>query len=641
MIVCFLLVFFAAYTCSHGGLVERPFYLAEDLQLNIHNGKIHFTLPNKENDDVLMGEFGTMLPSHLKSPQVCDNDQDNCLQFSSNIQLNAVKVGQCYKIEWFTSGNLTLSDCFDYGNDSWYGGPENSKQYWPFNNMTFNMFSYITKQDQNQAVAEPYWLTSSGGYIYVNKTVPLFIDSNNLYPNGLCLISQQTPPYLPRNGSYLGYKICMYNNAKQAHMNAVKNDLGKPTGVPDERMVQHPIWSTWVRFKYDVNATAVKAFAQDIVDYGFNNSQIEIDDNWESCYGSAQFNKSRFPNMAKLATELNEMGFRITLWNHPFINTNCDLFTTLKNKGYLVKDQSGNVVSSWWDGIGGVIDFTNPDAANWYLNRRRTLMKNNKIDSLKMDAGESSWLPQIPALNSSIYDQPNAFTSAYVRTVSKFNSMIEIRAGHLSQDLPTFVRMLDKDSKWTFENGLPTLLTTLFQLNLNGYTLVLPDMVGGNAYGKDVVTKELFIRWLQANTFMPSIQFSAAPWDFDNETVEISKKFTALHYSYSKKIITQMEKCVNTGVPVNTPIWWIAPEDKVAHSVWSEYMLGNNLLVAPVVEEGAVSRDIYLPKGKWRDEVYQQKIYHGPKWLKDYPAPLDTLPYFTRVGKRTEEDEDM
>ena len=76
--------------------------------------------------------------------------------------------------------------------------------------------------------------------------------------------------------------------------------------------------------------------------------------------------------------------------------------------------------------------------------------------------------------------------------------------------------MIDKDTYWTFENGLPTLITTLLQMNMNGYPLVLPDMIGGNGYNEPP-TKELFIRWLQANTFMPSMQFSYVPWEFDNE----------------------------------------------------------------------------------------------------------------------------
>lgn len=82
--------------------------------------------------------------------------------------------------------------------------------------------------------------------------------------------------------------------------------------------------------------------------------------------------------------------------------------------------------------------------------------------------------------------------------------------------------MVDRDSIWGLNNGLPTIITTTIQMNLNGYTLVLPDMIGGNGYNldheqADLPSKELFIRWVQANTFLPAMQFSFAPWNFDNE----------------------------------------------------------------------------------------------------------------------------
>lgn len=93
-----------------------------------------------------------------------------------------------------------------------------------------------------------------------------------------------------------------------------------------------------------------------------------------------------------------------------------------------------------------------------------------------------------------------------------------------TQDLPIFVRMVDRDSIWGLNNGLPTIVTTTIQMNLNGYTLVLPDMIGGNGYNlnhpqADLPTKELFIRWVQANTFLPVMQYSFAPWNFDNEVL--------------------------------------------------------------------------------------------------------------------------
>ena len=143
------------------------------------------------------------------------------------------------------------------------------------------------------------------------------------------------------------------------------------------------------------STTSVLQFAKQIVNNGFNNSQLEIDDNWETCYGSVTFNKSRFANMKKLSNTLKKMGFRVTLWNHPFINLNCPLQKEAKSKGYLVKDQNGNVDSVWWDGNGSVVDFTNSEAAKWFVQRHLDMMKKNGIDSLKFDAGESSWLPQV------------------------------------------------------------------------------------------------------------------------------------------------------------------------------------------------------------------------------------------------------
>lgn len=81
--------------------------------------------------------------------------------------------------------------------------------------------------------------------------------------------------------------------------------------------------------------------------------------------------------------------------------------------------------------------------------------------------------------------------------------------------MPIFTRMLDKDTFWGKANGLATLIPTLLHFSLEGYVFVLPDMIGGNGYNTLLPAKELFVRWMQANVFMPSLQFSYAPWDYD------------------------------------------------------------------------------------------------------------------------------
>lgn len=153
-----------------------------------------------------------------------------------------------------------------------------------------------------------------------------------------------------------------------------------------------------------------------------------------------------------------------------------------------------------------------------------------------------------------------------MRAVSTFGPFVEVRAGQGTQDLPIFVRFLDKDSLWTYRNGLPTLITSLLQMNLVGYGFILPDMIGGNGY-QGAPSEELFIRWLQANVFMPSLQYSYVPWDYSDEAIEISKKFTDLHAQYIDEFMKAFEEAVKTGEPVNGPIWWLDPRDDVALTI--------------------------------------------------------------------------
>lgn len=105
----------------------------------------------------------------------------------------------------------------------------------------------------------------------------------------------------------------------------------------------------------------------------------------------------------------------------------------------------------------------------------------------------------------------------------------------------------------------------------------------------------------------------------------------ALHAEYAPRIAELARAAADTGEPINRPVWWADPKDAVAHSVDSEFLLGDDLLVAPVLDEGAETIDIYLPTGSWRDEASADHAVHeGPTWLRDYAVDLWTLPYFSR-----------
>ena len=184
--------------------------------------------------------------------------------------------------------------------------------------------SYIQESD-NGAIMERYWLNSGGGYVIVHDKVPLFVDYKNILNNHLCFGAQLADPYTTsRPRTLLAYDLWFLPNVKEAHKHAVANYLGKPSGTPDYQMVKHPIWSTWAQYSREINTTKLLDFAEQILDNGFNNSQFEIDDQWETCYGSLVVNEEKFPDFNQTVQDLKAMGYRVTIWAHPFINMNCD-----------------------------------------------------------------------------------------------------------------------------------------------------------------------------------------------------------------------------------------------------------------------------------------------------------------------------
>jgi alpha-glucosidase len=108
--------------------------------------------------------------------------------------------------------------------------------------------------------------------------------------------------------------------------------------------------------------------------------------------------------------------------------------------------------------------------ADWFVDRLRKLQEETGIDSYKFDAGELSWSPSDPIFAN--YNlRPQGIVTDYVTAVAQFGDLVEVRSAYKSQKLPIFLRMIDKDSEWTWNNGLPTLVTTLLQLNMVGYPL--------------------------------------------------------------------------------------------------------------------------------------------------------------------------
>ncbi|XP_062594222.1 myogenesis-regulating glycosidase-like [Saccostrea cucullata] len=545
----------------------------------------------------------------------------------------------CYQFHWKVTVGLesVLSDCWDIGDAHWYGGFEDYYQPWPLEKMSRNMSAYIVDDSYQKklgGVQERYFITSKGVGIYIEEDVPLYISINASNDRKVCLQAKyEKYPYqnykklLPS----LNYHICVSTDVKLIHDFMSRTFIKlRPTDIPDSSMFRKPIWSTWAQYHKDINQSLILDFANNIIRNNFTHSQLEIDDDWTPKYGDIDFNVAKFPNARAMIKQLNDMGFRVTVWLHPFFNLDSNAFTEAASRFFLIRQFDSPLpgLVSWWDGkLAGIIDATNPEAVEWYLNQTKFLQNTYNISSFKFDAGEVNWLPKVYSAN---FDIPNEYSKHWANLAYKADETVrhqEVRVGYKTQDLPIFVRMLDKDSNWDYTNGLKTLIPTALTFGILGYPFILPDMIGGNAYYTHP-ERELYIRWMQANVFLPSLQFSIVPWQYDEEVINLTRRFIQLHEDYTETILKLAREATATGAPIVRPLWWIAPKDEVALTIDSEFLLGNDILVAPVLDKGASSRDVYLPGGQWND-VLRGGVKQGG-WYRNYKADLHELPYFIR-----------
>lgn len=500
----------------------------------------------------------------------------------------------CYDVAWSYGGSSSPyryrdrpSDCFPLGYGHWYGGAEVLEQRWPMNAQRSQMQPYLTgdylashwrsrpEYGRYGSIVEPYWISSSGVGIYVSGDVTLHSSFNADGDDRLCLKSDRRGYVNAENSDddlyreWLNYTVCRGENLLQVHRHMLRTHFARPRQVPDERTVRSPIWSTWARYKVHVNQTSVLEYATEIDRYGFPNSQIEIDDMYSTQYGDFDFDRAKFPDARAMTARLRELGFRVTVWVTPFANTGSRAFAEGVEKSYWAKTRPPYSVSSltrWWQGPKGaaVLDVTNAEAVRWYVRRLKAFQSEYGIDSFKFDAGELDFLPRDMYVPPDIVNT-NRLTDMYVRVTEQFGGMVEVRSGFRSQDVPVFFRMLDKDSVWGYDNGLRSMIPTALFMGVVGYPFVLPDMIGGNGYGDEdplrettIPDRELFVRWLEVSAFMPAMQFSIAPWQYDEEVVKIALKFVKIHETLvAPEVIRAGKIALKTGEPILRPLWWI------------------------------------------------------------------------------------
>jgi alpha-glucosidase (family GH31 glycosyl hydrolase) len=327
---------------------------------------------------------------------------------------------------------------------------------------------------------------------------------------------------------------------------------------------------------------------------------------------------------------LHDMGFRLMLWVSPFVSPDSAIYRELAQRQLLLRHPSGQPsIHSWWNGQSALLDVTNPDAIAWFRSRLDSLMQEMGVDGFKFDGGDPELCTAVEASNPFPGSLNYCEAWAKIGVTYAFN---EYRACWKMAGQPLIQRLRDKGHSWG-RGGLADIIPNALAQGLVGYAFHCPDMIGGGEISDFQQSgfqwdQELFVRTAQCCALFPVMQFSAAPWRvLDEEHLRSCQAAVHLRQQLAPEILCLAQHAAQTGEPILRHLAYVYPEDGF-ESVKDQFLLGEDILVAPVLEKGVVKRRIAFPPGRWRNE--DGVVIDGPTNC-EVPAPLDCLPWYRRV----------
>jgi len=421
-------------------------------------------------------------------------------------------------------------------------------------------------------------------------------------------------------------------------------------------------------------------------------SVIVFDSPWETAYndftwnmtqfglgqtsnvpGEAPQNWPGFASVGDMMTFIRTNGYKVICWMTPFINTNSFVehtgeygpggvpgqntgrasnYNAAAAAGYFVRASPGGppLVSPWWKGRGSPVDFTNPDARLWIMAQLSNLVTQSGgvIGGFKTDDGETGTYTDTFIPTSAVYhdgrtgvEMRNGFSVEYHRSIWNVlgtNGILFSRSGFTGTHAFPAYWAGDNEPNFGVANGLPTAIVAGQSAAMSGYSIWSHDIGGYQDGNHSSTPSNLFMRWTQFGAFSPLMQMHRQvgtgrqfPWSYGPQAESNYHFYAHLHtalfpyrYSYAK---ASRER----GLPVIRPLVLLYPDDPNTHGINHTYLFGNELLVAVIITNQAVSRDVYLPAGGWHD--FWNNAYHpGGQVITWTNADQRLFPVFVRAG---------
>lgn len=342
-----------------------------------------------------------------------------------------------------------------------------------------------------------------------------------------------------------------------------------------------------------------------------------------------------FPEPEKMFEELWGEGIACCAWMNPYLPPGTKIYNEGLEKGYLVKTIEGGIAHIKRRQVSeiGLPDLTNLAAYNWWKEYLKSFMARG-IRVIKPD-----YTDRIPenALFANGYtglDMHNMYIYLYIKacyeaTQETFGtSFVWKRPGFTGTG--KYTGTWSGDVEASFE-GLKMTLRGGLSVGFVGETLWSSDIAG---FKGEMPSSELYIRWSQVGLLCSLARYHGTtprePWYFGDNAVDIVRKYSALRYQWAPYLMELTVEASRNGLPVMRHLAIEYPNDPIARKIDDQFLIGDSILVVPILEAGLRERMVYLPEGRWFD--FHQKVWYEGSSLIRVPVVLEDIPIFIKEG---------
>lgn len=414
------------------------------------------------------------------------------------------------------------------------------------------------------------------------------------------------------------------------------------------RTKEVPLWSlgNWISRAYYQTFEEAEEIARTIRDRRIPCDVFTLDGRaWQDTETRFYFDwdSSRYPEPEKFIDIMHELNMKLCVWEYPICSVDHPLFAEFDEKGWFLKDSDGKTYQYEFDlspfgkvltplPKSGLFDFTHPDAARWWYSKHRELHELG-VDVFKVDFGEQVPEDAYASNGDSGIKCHNAIPLLYNQTCYQASEdhygegFVWARCGWAGSQRFPMQWGGDPQASW---NGLAGSILGGLSWGFTGVPFYSHDI--GGFYGGPP-DPELYVRWVQAGVLGPFCRIHGIgprePWYFGDEAEEITREWLALRYRLLPYLQRQVKESTLSGMPVMRGMALAFPDEKRTWGFELQYMLGDHLLVAPVLQPGGWAT-VCLPEGSWYDFFTGERLV-GDQVL-EIQSPLHRIPVFVREG---------